>query len=169
MTSDAEGLLFEAVSTPQRSYSHRAFAFLAMLALALGLAGGIVFAMLGAWPVTGFLGGEFALVLGLVWMHQRWSARAFEIIALKEGHLSVTRSDGRGRWVSVVIDPYWARLQHDRIPGRAGILTLATRNRRVEIGRYLNAEEKRSLEEALRDALRRYREPRFDNPQLREG
>lgn len=168
MTPGAETLLFEAVSSPPRSFSHRAFAVLAAGALVVGVSGGVAFALMGAWPVTGFFGVEIAFVLGMIWLHQRWSARACEIIALRQGHLSVTRREGRGAWVSIVLDPYWVRLRHEEIPGRAGRLSLFARGRRVEIGFYLNAEEKRALEAALGEALRRYREPRFDNPQLRD-
>jgi hypothetical protein len=38
----------------------------------------------------------------------------------------------------------------------------------VEVGASLGEHEKRDLAEALRDALDRWRHPRFDNPQLRE-
>jgi uncharacterized membrane protein len=44
---------------------------------------------------------------------------------------------------------------------------IGQRGQESEIGLYLNEDEKRDLARALTAALGRYREPRFDNPQLR--
>jgi uncharacterized membrane protein len=46
---------------------------------------------------------------------------------------------------------------------------LRQRGSEVEIGRLLGDEQKRDLAGALEAALRRLREPAFDNPQLREN
>ena len=46
---------------------------------------------------------------------------------------------------------------------------LRHRRRAVEVGALLGEDQKRDLAEALGAALRRCREPVFDNPQLREG
>ena len=50
-------------------------------------------------------------------------------------------------------------------PGVAAVLT--ARDIRVEIARSLGEDEKRDLADALGEALHRWRNPRFDNPQLR--
>jgi uncharacterized membrane protein len=161
-------ILFEAICTPPRSFSPAGFRVMLAAALLVALLAGGLFLSLGAWPVFGFMGGEFALVLGLVWQHQRWSRQAVELVVLAEDGLTIRRQEARGRPVEARFDPYWTRLQHEERPGHAGRLTLRARDRVMEIGRYLNAEEKRQLAAALDGALRRYREPRFDNPQLRE-
>ena len=66
------------------------------------------------------------------------------------------------------LDPYWARLRLEERHGRVSLLLLRQRQRDVEIGKLLGEEQKRDLATALEAALRRYREPVFDNPQLRE-
>jgi uncharacterized membrane protein len=159
-------ILFEAVSTPSRSMGPSG---LVLLALLLGVASatlGLVLALLGAWPVLGFMGAEVALVISLMALHLRWSGRALEVVVLTEAALTVTRTDGRGRQEEAVLQPYWARLELLEHHGRVSELVLAQRGRRVEIGRFLAEAEKRELAEALSAALRRYREPTFDNPQL---
>jgi uncharacterized membrane protein len=47
------------------------------------------------------------------------------------------------------------------------VLRAHARGRSVELGRFLSGEEKASLAVALGEALRGYRNPVFDNPQLR--
>jgi uncharacterized membrane protein len=167
MSSGADPILFEAVSSPPRSLSRRGMAWLCGLAGLAAALPGVLFALLGAWPVLGFLGVEVALVLGLVALHRRWSAAAVETLHLSEGVLRVSCADGRGGRAQVVLDPYWTRLEMAERHGVAPRLSLSCRGREVEIGRFLSEPEKRDLAAALEAALRRYRAPVFDNPQLR--
>jgi uncharacterized membrane protein len=137
--------------------------------LAIGVAAvpAVVFALLGAWPVLGFIGGELALVLGLVALHRRWSRAAQETILLTEDGLLVRRDDGRGAREETRLEPYWARVELEERAGAVPVLRAHARGRSVEIGRYLSPEAKQDLAKALDAALRGYRTPRFDNPQLR--
>ncbi|MBL6076503.1 DUF2244 domain-containing protein [Belnapia sp. T18] len=142
---------------------------LSIALLGLSAATGGLFLALGAWPILGFTGIEALLVLGLMTMHRRWSARAMEVLVLTGEQLTIHRTDGRGRQQEIAIDPYWARLRLEERPGRVSLLVLRQRGSEVEIGRLLGDEQKRSLAGALDQALRRLREPVFDNPQLRDG
>ncbi|WP_270937849.1 DUF2244 domain-containing protein [Falsiroseomonas oryzae] len=163
-----EGVLFEAVSSPPGGLSARGMRWLCGLALAAAAVPALVFTLMGAWPVLGFLGVEVLLVLGLVATHRRWSRAASETVLLTEGRLLVRRADGRGGQEEAELEPYWARVELEERAGAVPVLTASARGRRVELGRFLSAEEKRELAAALLAALRRYRSPRFDNPQLRE-
>lgn len=168
-STQAEPLLFEAVITPARSFDRNALRAVALL-LALPVAAAtVLFAMLGAWPVTGFMGAELGLVVGLLAWHCRRSARQVEIVQLGAGRLTVTHHNGRGRCEEASLDPYWSRVLLRERTGTACELWLtAPRSPAVEVGRFLGDAERRDLAAALTAALRRYREPRFDNPQLRE-
>ncbi|WP_237216141.1 DUF2244 domain-containing protein [Falsiroseomonas oryziterrae] len=168
MSGGAEPILFEAVSTPPEGLSARGMRWLAGLALLGAAIPGVLFTLLGAWPVLGFLGAEVALVLLLVALHRAWNRRAVETVLLSGGRLTLTRHDGRGRQEAAELDAYWARLTLEERDGAVPLLTAEARGRRIEIGRFLSAEEKRALAAALEAALRRYRTPIFDNPQLRE-
>jgi uncharacterized membrane protein len=160
-------VLFEAICTPARSLGRRGMRVLSVALLGLSAATGGMFLALGAWPILGFTGVEALLVLGLMTMHRRWSARAMEVLILTGEQLTIHRTDGRGRRQEIAIDPYWARLRLEERPGRVSLLVLRQRGSEVEIGRLLGDEQKRSLAGALDEALRRLREPVFDNPQLR--
>ena len=155
--------LFEARSAPLQSLSAGGFRIVAgVLVAGFGFTG-TVFSILGAWPVLPFAGVETALVLGLMVLYRRHAGRSAELVVLTEGALRVTRREGR-RCEEASFDPFWARLSWED----ERRLFLGHRARRIEIGRFLPPEEKRELERALDAALRRYRAPVFDNPQLRD-
>lgn len=154
--------LFEARSAPLQSLSAGGFRIVAgVLVAGFGFTG-TVFSILGAWPVLPFAGIETALVLGLMALYRRHARRSAELVVLTEGELCVTRREGR-RQEEAHFDPSWVRLAW--VDDRQ--LFLVHRNRRIEIGRFLGPDEKRDLEDALAGALRRFRTPVFDNPQLR--
>ena len=165
MSEHASPLLFEAISRPQQSLNRTGMRVVAVvLVLGFGLSG-LLFTLLGAWPVLGFAGAELALVLGLFVLHRRWAGRCIERISLSHDQLRILRIDGQGRAYEAVLEPYWARLRVEE--GAAARLMIGQRGQESEIGLYLNEDEKRDLARALTAALGRYREPRFDNPQLR--
>ncbi len=167
MAPPAEPVLFQAVCTPPRSLNARGFrAFVLVLTLFAMVQAG-VFLLAGAWPVLPFLGVEIGFALALLALHVRGAARQAEIVVLTPQHLTVTRIDGRGRRHVVMLDPYWARATYRPNPAHAGVLTLQSRGRQLEIGRHLVAAEKASLQAALAAALAGARRPDFDNAQLR--
>ncbi|WP_372617133.1 DUF2244 domain-containing protein [Falsiroseomonas sp.] len=169
MSGGSEAILFEAVTAPPAGLSARGMRWLCGLVVGVTTVPAVLFAALGAWPVLGFLGGEVLVVLGMVATHRRWSRAAFEAVRLTEARLLVTRADGRGGQEHAELEPYWARLDLAERPGAVPVLTARARGRSVEIGRFLPPDDKRALASALEEALRRYRMPIFDNPQLREG
>jgi uncharacterized membrane protein len=158
--------LFEACCTPRDSLGRRGMWWVVgVLALGSALSGGL-FLLLGAWPIIGFTGGETLLVLALLALHRRRGGRAREELRLAAGRLQLLRVDGQGRHQSLSLDPYWTRLQLEERPGRIPALWLRQRGQAIEIAALLGEAEKRALAEALGAALRHYREPVFDNPQL---
>lgn len=169
MPPTGQAILFEAISTPPRSLSARGMRWLCLLCIPAAAVPAVLFSLLGAWPVVPIIGAEVLLVLGLVALHRRWTARQVEVVMLTPERLSVFAADGRGGRVEVALDPYWARLELTENPGAVPLLRLVARGRGVEIGRFLSAAEKQEMAAALAGALRAYRQPSFDNPQLREG
>lgn len=162
-------VLFEALCTPPRSLGRQGTLLVCLFMLAGACLTSVLFIVLGAWPVLAFTGGEVLLVMLLFLAYQRWSRRSMELVVLTEGRLTIRRADHRGRREELVLDPYWARVALEERPGGVSALLLRQRKDAVEIGRLLGDDQKRDLAEALAAALRRYREPVFDNPQLRDG
>jgi len=163
----SEPVLFQAVCTAHQSLGDRGMAVVAVLVVVASGAVAALFAAMGAWPVIGFAGLEAALVLALLSRHRRGGRRAVEVLALIGDRLVVRRTDARGRREELALDAYWVRVSLEERPGTASRLLLTERRRGVEVGRLLGDAERRELASMLSEALRRYREPVFDNPQLR--
>lgn len=163
-----EAVHFEAVITPHRSLGRRGLR--ALMGVILLLSGLVTAGLwwLGAWPAVGINGAEILLALLML----RWNARqarACEMLLLSDSGLRVVRIDVRGRRWERVLPAPWLRVMVQERQGRAPGLFLLTRGAGLEVARALGEAEKRDLAAALRDALDRWRNPRFDNPQLRDG
>ncbi|WP_424811431.1 DUF2244 domain-containing protein [Roseococcus sp. YIM B11640] len=154
--------LFEARSAPLASLDARGFRLLAGLMLLAFTFSGTVVTLMGAWPVMAFGAVETGLVIALLAFY-RWRAQGSrETVTLMEGRLTIRRRDGKER-VEKSFDPFWARLHW-----QGEKLFIGQRRDLVEIGRFLSAEERQDFASCLEQVLRRYREPVFDNPQLRD-
>ncbi len=162
-----EGTLFEAVIVPHRSLSRRGLVILVAVVGALSLLTVLRFWLIGAWPVAGFSlveVGLFAFLLRLNTIR----ARASEMLLLTEDRMRIVRTDMRGQREEHDIPGAWLNVVVQERTGRVPALLLATRGRHIEVAASLGEIEKLDLAAALRDALDRLRNPRFDNPQLRE-
>ena len=160
--------LFEAVIVPHRSLSPRGLRILvAVICLLCGLTV-LRFWLLGAWPVAAFSVVEIGIAIVLLRLNAR-RARASELVLLSEDVLRIVRTDRTGRRRECVLPAAWLNAMLEEPPGRVPTLVLVSRNVREEIGAALGESEKRDLAAALRDALHQVRNPRFDNPQLRDG
>ena len=164
--SGAERLMFEAEVKPHRSLSRRDLGFV-IAGMCLGsLLVTSLMALLGAWPVIGFNGADLLLALVLIWLNVR-AARARETIRLSETELSVLSRDASGRQTFMSFSPAWANVVLQERSGTVPKLLLTARGTAYEVARQLGETEKRDLAAALGRALYRWRNPRFDNPQLR--
>jgi uncharacterized membrane protein len=162
------GVLFEAVIVPHRSLSRSGLFRLQAVIVGLCCLTALRFWMLGAWPVLAFSFVEIGVVVFLLHLNAR-RARSSEMVLLSEDALRVVRTDSRGKRQERRINPAWLNVVMEEAPGRVPKLWLVARGAREEIGAALGEHEKRDLAEALRTALYDARNPRFDNPQLREG
>ena len=164
----AEPPEFEAVITPHRSLGpaglRRLVGFILLVSGAVST--GLWFA--GAWPVIGFNGAEITLAIILLRRNARQRARS-ERLQLSASGLRIIRTDPAGRQQISSLQGAWLNAVLQERPGRTPALLLVHRGRQLEVGTDLGEIEKRDLAQALRDALYRQRNPRFDNPQLDEA
>jgi uncharacterized membrane protein len=148
--------LLELTLTPHRSLSHSGFVALMAALVAFNFVAGIVFLMVGAWPVVGFLG----LDVFLVWLAFRMSyahARQSERLALYHDRLAIWRRDHWGREQMTELQPYWLRVRVVRHQGAVARLLLLSHGRRHVIGQFLAPEERERLAlhlDAVLSALR---------------
>lgn len=147
-----DAVLFDAVLTPHRSLSRLGFAVLMAAVCAVSLIAGLVFFLVGAWPVVGFLGLDVALVYVAFRINYR-RAKTYEAVRLTRRNLVIERVDPRGEKTTWAFLPHWLQVEVDEPPRHNGALTLRSHGRSLAIGRFLSAAERLDLARALRRAL----------------
>lgn len=156
----ARRLYFDVTLTPHRSLPPAGFHLLIGAVGGVSLTMGIMFLLIGAWPVFGFLGLDVALLYFAFRMNYR-SGLARETVRLDEVELAVQRFSPSGRVRRWSFQPYWLKVWHEAASEDPVPLVLASHGRQLEIASFLSQPEKTELAAALRDALRRSRAPHF--------
>lgn len=149
--------LFSVVLTPHRSLSPWGF-WLVMGGVALiSFAAGLVFLLIGAWPVLGFFGVDVALVYFAFRANYR-SGHLYETVRLTRSELAIQRVLPSGQTRSWSFQPYWLRVHMDEPPVPGSQLTLTSHGRSLVIGSFLSPGERVELAHALRAALSQARD-----------
>src|ERR1700689_4102131 len=149
----AEPKIFAAVVTPHRSLSSTGFLIFMLCIGGLSFICGVMFLLIGAWPVFGFLGLDVLLVYWAFRANFR-AARAYEEVTVTASELTVRKVNQRGGVREWTLNPVWVRL--DRIVHEEfGIerLFLVSHGRRLTIAGFLSPDEKKSFATALAAAL----------------
>ena len=148
-----EPTIFSATITPHRSLGSTGF-----LVLMLGIGGvsfvaGVMFLLIGAWPVFSFLGLDVLLIYWAFRINYR-RALAYEEVIVMPSELRVRKVSHRGRVAEWSLNPLWVRLDRDT-HAEFGIerLFLVSRGRRLPIAGFLSPPEKESFAAALGAAI----------------
>src|SRR6202012_400806 len=156
--------LFSARLTPHRSLNRTGFLVVMAFVSVVSFAAGVVFFMMGAWPVFGFFGLD---VLAIYWAFRVnfRRAKASEEIRITPSELHVRRISHRGHVMEFSFNPLWVQLDR-KTHAEFGIerLYLVSKGRRITIGSFLGAEEKASFANALMAALQAARRGVTHNP-----
>ena len=152
-----EPTLFSAKLTPHRSLTHAGFVAVMLVVGSLGFVGGIVFLIVGAWPVFGFMGLDVFL---LWWLFQRsyFDARRSETLTLTDHDLIVVRIAPDGEREELRLDAYWLKVE-----ATEERLVVTSRGNRAVIGRFLGPEERLRVADRLKAAIAEMRSPRYDH------
>jgi uncharacterized membrane protein len=151
---------FRAILHPHRSLGPKGFLILMAAIGAVSFVTGMVFLVMGAWPVFGFFGLDVALIYIAFRLNYR-SGRLYEQVELTPELLTVTRVHPSGKRESFDFNPYWVRVIIAEGPHGRTDLRLATRGREFSFGRFLTDDERRDFSQALSGALSVARTPRF--------
>src|SRR5215471_1815534 len=108
-----ESALFAARLTPHRSLSRAGFVLVMAVLGAISFAAGMVFLLIGAWPVFGFFGLDVLLVYWAFRANYR-AAAAYEEVVVTPSELRVRKVSHRGQASERSFNPLWVRLEHDR-------------------------------------------------------
>jgi uncharacterized membrane protein len=143
---------FRARLTPYRSLGPLGFVILMSTVGVVSFAMGVVFLVLGAWPVFGFLGLDAVLILLAFKLNYR-SGRLFETVELTRNLLTLTRVHPSGARESFEFNPYWVRVLLSERPDGRTELRLASHGREYPFARFLTDDERRDFARALTGAL----------------
>ena len=138
--------------TSHRSLGPTGFVVLMSALCATSFVAGVVFLLMGAWPVTGFFGLDVVVIWIAFKLNYR-SGRRYETVELGPEALTVTRVQPSGRRSAITFNPYWVRVHLDEGPGGRNRLRLSLHGREVVFATGLNDEERRSFARVLAMAL----------------
>ena len=119
---------------------------------------GLLFFMLGAWPVIGFMGLDVALIYLAFKLNFR-ALRRYETVDLTDDALTVTRVEPSGRAQAWTFNPYWVRLRLQPRVGRSTELSIASHGQRLVFASFLTDSEREDFARALSSALSDARSP----------
>ena len=140
----AEPTLFSALLTPHRSLGGVGFIVLMSVIAVVSFAGGVVFYLIGAWPV-GFFFGLDALLIYVAFRVNYRTADAYEEVK------KVTHKGKVSEWS---LNPVWVRLERETHE-EFGLmrLLLVSQGRKLAVGSFLGPDEKESFAAALAAAI----------------
>ena len=150
---DAGTVTFRAILAPNRSLSPLGFILLMSIICGTSFTIGVVFLMMGAWPVLGF----FGLDILLIYWAFRWnyrSAREFETVEISPKSLTLTRNSLDGSIDSIEFQTYWVRIFLDEEPSGRTHLRLRSHGNEAKVGHFLSDDERQSLAEVLEEEIR---------------
>ncbi len=151
--ASAEPEIFSAIITPHRSLSSTGFLIFMLCIGAVSFASGVVFLLIGAWPVFGFLGLDVLLVYWAFRANYR-TARAYEEVKVTATELTVRKVSHHGGVRQWTLNPVWVKLDRS-VHEEFGVerLFLVSHGRRLQIAGFLSPGEKASFAQALSAAL----------------
>jgi uncharacterized membrane protein len=143
---------FSAMLTPHRSLGPKGFMVLMSAVCLVSFGTGLLFYLIGAWPVVGFMGLDVALIYTAFKLNYR-AARLYETVDLTQDALTVTRVQPSGKAQIWRFNPYWVRLKLEERIGRSSELSLASHGTRLVIAAFLTDLEREDFVQALSAAL----------------
>ena len=150
---DLEPTIFSATLTPHRSLGRVGFLVLMLLFGGVSFITGVVFLLLGAWPVFGFFGLDVLLLYWAFRLNYR-HAEAYEQVIVTPSSLKIRKVSHLGRAREWVLNPLWVQLDKVELE-EFGInrLFLVSRGKKLAIGSFLGPDEKASFAKELGNAL----------------
>jgi len=166
-----ETLFMDAHVRPNRSLPNPGFIALMAAIGVLSFTAGIMFMMMGAWPVLGF----FGLDVFLIWLGFRLSyrdGRRLEIIQVTARHIRVARRYPTGHQTHFRLPSAWTRVEVAGEGEPDVQARLSAMGKSLIIGSWLSPLEREELAGAVREALdkaRRHRGPALQPAQESGG
>lgn len=152
-SGDPDKLIFRALLTPHRSLGRTGIFIVMAIFAGSMMVPAIVFLSLGAWPIFGFLGLDFAGVALAFWLNSR-QARAHELVSVSRTRLDIDQVTPSGKARHHRFNPFRAKFAVSR-HSEIGITAMQVlgEGRAVRIGSFLNPDDRESFASAFGHAL----------------
>lgn len=153
--SDASTPEFVAVLTPYRSMGRTGFLLLMAFVTFTCVVSGLMFLVIGAWPVFIFMILDILVVYAAFKINYR-AAKARERVSVGRDELKIEKTLPSGRIIEHRFNPFWTRFEVNR-HDEYGILSMriASRGKELDIGSFLNPDDRESFAFAFGAALNR--------------
>ena len=147
--------VFEALLYPNRSLPNRGFIVLMTIVIGVNVSLGIMFTMIGAWPVLAFGGLDIALVY-LAFRISYRQGRLHERVRLTSDRLDIARVLPSGHEMRWSLSLFWTTITIENAGSHHCAVVLRTRGKSLLLGSFLSPKERadfgRTLQEKLSDA-----------------
>lgn len=169
LSGDENGpkLLFFAKLAPHKSLDQRGFLVLILALAVCSFSIGLLFFVLGAWPVVGFLGLDVALIAFAI----RWNMsgpQEYQEIRVSRESVEIKFLKTQKEIGFETIQSYWVSVALQRPRGRASQVLLRSHGRSIEVGSFLSEPEKVELASALKAAIAQSRTDDFSSVSISE-
>jgi uncharacterized membrane protein len=155
-----EPILLDTILRPSPPMDARALRAILIVVALFNVAFALSFILRGAWPVAPFMGLDVALLA--------WAFRASKRAALRSERITVTPSrleveqrSPKGRITRAEFNPYWVRVDLQRVTEFSHKLFLRSHGRALQVGSFLAPAIRESVAEALKSALSEAKSVRF--------
>jgi uncharacterized membrane protein len=148
-----EPTLFAALLTPHRSLGSGGFVILMTMIAVVSFIGGVMFYIIGAWPVGFFFGLDALLIYWAFRVNYR-AADAYEEVTVTPSELRVKKVTHKGRVSEWLLNPAWTRLDRETHEDFGLLrLSLVSHGRKLTVGGFLGPQERESFAKALSTAI----------------
>lgn len=148
-----EPTLFSALLTPHRSLSGTGFLVVMGVIAGLSFVGGVLFLVMGAWPVMPFMGLDVLLIYWAFRANYR-AAAAYEEVTVTPSELHVKKVSARGKVAEWSLNPVWVRLERETHEEYGLMrLFLVSRGRKLALAGFLGPAEKERFANGLAVAI----------------
>ena len=150
----------DAMLRPNQSLSRAAFWVVMGIVVSINLVSALAFMQIGALPIVGFLGLD-ALIVWLAFRACFKTQTQWTRVRISPETLRVDHRNPKGVETHIELPTAFARVELKEPVTVHSWVTLSYQRQAYVIGRFLTVDERKSLVEAMRDAIQRARTHRY--------
>lgn len=151
-TPDNPNTLFDAILYPNRSLPNGGFIVLMAIVITVNITFGIMFTLLGAWPILVFGG----LDIFFVWLAFKISyrqGRLHERVRVTKDEILISRVLPSGHEMRWALPPQWTQISFDDPIRHESQVTLRHKGKVLIVGSFLSPKERKGFGKKLREAV----------------